>query len=600
MRRSSEVSPLRARLPLGGFWAVVVLALGGCTPDEVNQPQFEPVDPITPAVAPTGGLIGEWKLDEMGGTTAADTKNGYNAAVQGGAAFVAQAKLGRALNLDNGTAGIGAKNAEMPSNAVLDNVQEGDYTISAWFWPLTAPSGTSGSANQRWAVVVKAGFHMGLAYEPNRFTVRHYLKGDVLKTVTSSASYGLNTWHHVAGVVSKTAGRVTLYVNGAAAGTTTFSADSAARDYGATRFRIGKGSSNWAANGRVDQVRIYNRALSAEDISDLYNETTGGPTQVSNCIGAPANGADKKIYSERRVFLESQGWWGKNTNNIVPKYGNAEHIHVGLCFPLLDTVTGMTMFRVRVMGHRLPVGSIVKSTSLHDPNDGPHHITLGSIAWNDTISQTEHDTPGGFEKWDSIEVNTADLPNGLRELRNLTTVVRPPDPGQTKGAEIHASSGWCWTVDNVGGGAHVASGTCTGTGANFTMARGWYDCFEYKLAEVRNWNPYAGIPRGMDYTLTISGRDGAGLNNLMTGWEVRLNPDFHNDEPGVLVASGPGQTIARTVTIPGDQITVPKVHKLVVIGAANGECTATTVPGGGIVPQKGEVSAVLAIPINVE
>jgi hypothetical protein len=479
----------------------------------------------------------------------------------------------------------------MPSNATLDNVQEGNYTLSAWFYPFTAPPDVT-TDNRHWAIVAKAGHHMGLMYEPDRrFSIRHYLAGPALKNPHSATTYSLNTWHHVAGVVSKTAGTVTLYVNGAVAGTTTFPADSAAREYGTTRFRIGKGSSNWAADGKVDQVRIYNRALSGAEISDLYNETTG-PGGVSNCIGAPSNGADKTTYSEKRVFLESQGWWGERTNNTVPKYGDAEHLHVGFCFPLRDTVSGTTKFIVRVMGHRLPVGSVIQSTGLHDPNEGAGtHIGLGSIAWNHTITQADHDHPDGWVKWDSVTVDTEEVPNGLREVRNLTKVVRPASAG---GAEIHASSGWCWTIANTGGGAPVDSGTCE-TSPTFTMARGWYDCFEYKIAEVRNWDPYANIQSGADYTLTIGGRDGSGPNNhnLITGWEVRLDPDFHAGDTGDLIDSGSTPAYGVPVTIDGSLMT-PGVHRVTVITSANGACT-----GSGIPSQNGEVSGVLAIPVKV-
>jgi hypothetical protein len=290
MRLFPGDSPWRTRAVLGTLCAAGSLVIVGCSPDEVNQPEppIGPQVPISATVAPTSGLIGEWKLDETSGTTAFDTKNGYNATVSGGAAFV-PGKLGNGLDLNNGTAGTGTKYAQMPSNAVLDAVQEGNYTISAWFYPYSTPPNLS-SADQHWAIVSKAGWHMGLVYSPgNRFAVRHYLSGNVLKGPTSTGTYALNTWHHVAGVVSKTAGTVTLYVNGSVGGSVTFPADSAAREYGTTPFRIGKGSSNWAANGKVDQVRIYNRVLSAAEVSDLYNETTGAAptvtTKVASAIG---------------------------------------------------------------------------------------------------------------------------------------------------------------------------------------------------------------------------------------------------------------------------------------------------------------------------
>jgi hypothetical protein len=541
-------------------------------------------------VAPTSGLIGEWKLDEMGGTIAEDTKNGYDATVQGSAGFVA-GKLGRALNLNNGTTGTGGKYAEMPSNATLDNVQEGDYTLSAWFYPYTAPPDLN-TDDRHWAIVAKAGLHMGLMYEPDRrFSIRHYLTGPMLKNPHSATTYALNTWHHVAGVVSKATGTVTLYVNGAQAGSATFAAGTAAREYGTTRFRIGKGSSNWAADGKVDQVRIYNRALSAAEISDLYNETVDGGTQVSNCIGAPAQ--DHTTYSEKRVFLESQGWWGENTNGTVPKYGDAEHIHVGFCFPLGDTISDtITTFVVRVMGHRLPAGSVIQSTGLHDPNDGPNHISLASIAWNHTVTAQESTDPVGVVLWRTVTVKTKNMPNGLRELRNLTQVARPAGVG---GAEIHASSGWCWTIDIPDNGAPVASGTCTGTGADFTMARGWYDCFEYKIAEVRNWDPYTPIISGNDYTLKIGARDGAGPNNhnTITSWEVRLDPDFHAGVKGDSITGGTMPASGVSATIPGRLMTRGP-HKVAVITSAKGSCS-----GAGIPSQNGEVSGVLAIPLKV-
>jgi hypothetical protein len=222
---------------------------------------------------PTNGLIGEWKLDETGGTIAHDTKNDFDASVQGGAAFVA-GTLGRALNLNNGTAGTGSKYAEMPSNTTLNNVQEGNYTIAAWFYPYTRPPNTN-SNNGFWAIVSKYGQHMGIVYNSlGRFVARHYLTGNVLIVNNSSATYPINDWYHVTSVVSKTAGTVKVYVNGDLMGTETFTPNTAAREYGSTPFRIGRAETTWAADGMVDQVRIYNVALNDQQIEDLYNETS--------------------------------------------------------------------------------------------------------------------------------------------------------------------------------------------------------------------------------------------------------------------------------------------------------------------------------------
>jgi hypothetical protein len=299
---------------------------------------------------------------------------------------------------------------------------------------------------------------------------------------------------------------------------------------------------------------------------------------VVPCIGVPEHGGT--AYQEKRVFLESQGWWGeRRADGTVPKRGAAEHLHVGMCFPLQQTVSGTKTFIVRVMAHNLPLGSVIETTSLHDPGGG----SIPDINWNYTVNSRT------VERWDTVQVNTAFIPNGLREFRNLTSVRRPD------GAEIHASSGWCWTIAN-GTTAPVASGTCETT-PKHTMARGWYNCFEYKIAEARNWDyPYAGIARNASYTLQIGAREGAGDHNLITSWEVRLNPEFHAVPAfnGSLIASGTGPANGQNVTISGSLLTGPKVHRLVVIASSNDSCSLA-----GHTPEDGELSAVFAVPLKV-
>jgi hypothetical protein len=187
-----------------------------------------------------------------------------------------------------------------------------------------------------------------------------------------------------------------------------------------------------------------------------------------------------------------------------------------------------------------------------------------------------------------VEVNTTQVSSGLREFRILTAVRRPDN------AEIRATSGWCWQIAN--GGTNVNSGDCAQKPLS-TLARGWYDCFEYKIAETRDWTyPYGGIPSNTDYTLTIGARDGgSSANTDLTSWEVRLDPDFHQGNNGQLLASGTERVNGTPVTIPGSLLTAGE-HKLVIIASAfNANCTG----GGGINPQRGEVSAVFNVPLKV-
>ena len=224
------------------------------------------------AAIPQTGLIGNWKLNETSGNIANEEVSDLDATVQGGAAFV-PGRIKNALEVNNGPDGLGSKYAQMPTtSATLNNVQEGPYSISAWFYPYSVPSGSGSSAF--WSIVTKYGQHMGLVYNSaQKFVARHYLAGPTLKIANSGTStYPDSAWYHVVSVVDRGAGTLKLYVNGDSVGAETFTPNSAAFEYGTTPFRIGIAESDWAANGIVDQVRIYNVALTASQVDTLASE----------------------------------------------------------------------------------------------------------------------------------------------------------------------------------------------------------------------------------------------------------------------------------------------------------------------------------------
>jgi hypothetical protein len=285
MRLEPHAPVANSRCWLAAMWSLATLVVAGCNdPASVDAPVR---GPVSAAVVPTTGLVGEWKLDESSGTTAFDTKNGFNASVAGGAAFVG-GHLGNALNLNNGVSGTGGKYAQMPSNATLDGVQEGNYTISAWFNATTVPTDDS-LPNRYWGIVAKPGQTMGLVFNwAGKFSMRHFLADQSLLITQGNTIYAAGGWHHVVGAVSKSGGTVKVYVDGALKATTTFPAGTAAWEYGTTPFRIGTAQvGTWAANGKVDQVRIYNRELSASEVADLFNETTGAPPTVTTSAASP-------------------------------------------------------------------------------------------------------------------------------------------------------------------------------------------------------------------------------------------------------------------------------------------------------------------------
>ncbi|MBA2614387.1 MAG: hypothetical protein H0U90_01170 [Actinobacteria bacterium] len=293
-------------------------------------------------------------------------------------------------------------------------------------------------------------------------------------------------------------------------------------------------------------------------------------------------------YPEPRVFLESQGWWDdRDDDGQVARFGDSEHLHIGMCFPLQQAVSGTIRLDIRVVGHNLPAGSVIRNSRFHD---APGQL-YEDIRYERTIAAGEMDAV----VWRTLNWDSSEAPDGLRETRFLTFVER------SDGAEIHASTGWCVNFQN--GKADSNYDSCT---RRLTEGRGWYDCLEYKSSRLDEWTyPYAGIPAGEPYTLNVSGQDGApfggGGDDAVTSHWLRLDPNFHSADLGTSVFDHPGAHRNEAVTIPGNLLT-PGVHFLFLMTERDGLCTATstgTVFPGQKVPQDGILSGGLRIPIQV-
>ncbi len=229
-----------------------------------------------PLVA-TGNVVGYWQFDGSGATATDSSPNLYHGTFLAGASR----DIGPFAGVASFPGGVSSNaRVELPSNAVLDDVQGGDYTISAWVRADTTPPG-SGSANDaNYGIVIKAGWQSGLYYKnDDRFVSFRW--HDVGATgATSSNPYGPGLWRPVVGVVSRTNGTIDLYVNGQPQGSASFTAGQASREYNTIPWRIGianpgAGSYRWPMDGQMDEVVIWDTALSAAQAQSLHGQYTG-------------------------------------------------------------------------------------------------------------------------------------------------------------------------------------------------------------------------------------------------------------------------------------------------------------------------------------
>jgi photosystem II stability/assembly factor-like uncharacterized protein len=152
------------------------------------------------------------------------------------------------------------------------------FTVSAWFNPSIL-SGTrqivshltEGSGNFVWNATIQNG---SLIFGATR-QMSDWYNATYLLPVNA-----LNTWQHVVGVYDNTS--MKLYYNGVLVDNTTFgytntTAASLPINIGADQF----GSMSNFFSGSLDDIRIYNRALSDAEILQLYNiENTAPVTQL--------------------------------------------------------------------------------------------------------------------------------------------------------------------------------------------------------------------------------------------------------------------------------------------------------------------------------
>ncbi len=221
-------------------------------------------------IAEVHGLIAHWKLDETTGATANDSSLAGNHATRTGtAAWTAGRDAGgHDFHYQDGDDYFAA-----PANPALNDVQEDDYTVMAYFKPNSLPPGSGSANDSAYGIVRKSGWHSGLVYgSDGSFYMEHWVaSGPAWKGAGDWAYHPPDRFYHIAGVVSRTNGTIKIYIDGSLKETSTFTAGATAFEYGSTPWRIGisnPGASNWrhAADGVVDDAQIYNRALSAEEI----------------------------------------------------------------------------------------------------------------------------------------------------------------------------------------------------------------------------------------------------------------------------------------------------------------------------------------------
>lgn len=209
------------------------------------------------------GLVGHWKMNTNAGVLCPDLSdsNPPNHGILTNMANPPTATSGwggQALRLDGTDDDILLDSATQL--AFSGNV---DFTISGWMKTSTAAYPTNDSALAgKWATT---GY---MVYFPSNGTIRLYSDG---YRYTPTATYPNDgKWHFVVGTKKGSSGQI--YVDGVPSGMTNVSFSATITNKPTTKFEIGSYGNNNGSNfnGFIDDVRVYNRALSNDEIAHSY------------------------------------------------------------------------------------------------------------------------------------------------------------------------------------------------------------------------------------------------------------------------------------------------------------------------------------------
>jgi len=223
-----------------------VLAAAG---DVQNPP---PPPPGTPGL--TG--VGYWPLDQVNATTTPDASgNGHDGTLVNGPTLTA-GKTGNALQFTGGNQYVDT------GASILDTT--GNYSVSAWV-EIDQPGNGFETAVSQDSDSGHSEFFLQYSGQDHVFAFS-FAGGRALAPTPPQAGM----WYDLVGVRDVQHNQMRLYVNGQLAGTVAYCPGNAATGH----TLIGRAQYNnspvdfWG--GKIDQVHVYDRALSADEIAMLY------------------------------------------------------------------------------------------------------------------------------------------------------------------------------------------------------------------------------------------------------------------------------------------------------------------------------------------
>ena len=229
-----------------------------------NQSLFSQV----PSYVPTNGLVGYWPFagnaNDISGNSINGTVNGANLTTD------------RNGNANSAYSFSGGNNISIPMTYILHNLP--NRTFSCWF----NANGTQNGGRIYESTYLNGGIAM---YNGNILDAWYY-NGTNECNVTNINTGTLNQWHNLV-YVTDSNGLGAVYLDGVFINSRIGLPINSPTNWLNNYIRFGVGAQGESFNGKIDDIGIWNRALTTQEIANLYSQTNPITCLPSN---VPTNG----------------------------------------------------------------------------------------------------------------------------------------------------------------------------------------------------------------------------------------------------------------------------------------------------------------------
>ncbi|MBU3680375.1 MAG: T9SS type A sorting domain-containing protein [Flavobacterium sp.] len=330
-----------------------------------------------PSYVPTNGLVAYWPFN---GNANDESGNGNNGTVNG--ATLTTDRFGNSNNAYS----FDGINDYIATNFVPNNSNQ-SRTISVWFNEngLTLPNDgysiVSYGASSDNCSQAGGRFELGMYFNPN-INAKSIKVDGVCTAISASTTYS-NGWHHFIVTYDNSFGNlfrfIKLYIDGILITGINYNPNTIINTLNLSNFTIGKSPSSSSTtqrsyNGLLDDIGIWNRALTPEEITNLYNSvnTTDCSTLVINSgqlntnpitytstVNIYPNPANDHITIDCGNLANVVGWNIKITNMLGQEVFSAP-MNTQQYTVALNSWSGQGMYFVKILNAQNEVVNIKK------------------------------------------------------------------------------------------------------------------------------------------------------------------------------------------------------------------------------------------------